>query len=180
MSRSGQPKRMTILRRADSPAAKRSRRQASWRVTENPFRVLGLPVDTSARDVEREGGRILALIAAGLDQPEEPRTTEQVREAIAQLRDPRRRALHEFFALSPRPPAVDPSSITRLLAAIPLELPDVQPLHALLQQLAGELVPLPPPLTLTPGIEQAMSAALLPTPLKAAPVCVDALDLELE
>ena len=52
-------------------------------VTRNPLRVLGLSPTATQRDVEREGGRILALIAAGLDTPPVPRTAEDVRAAIA-------------------------------------------------------------------------------------------------
>ena len=192
MSYSRLLKRMPIARRqpagappggrepVDPAVAERNRRQATRVVTENPFRVLELSVDTSARDVEREGGRILALIAAGLDEPDEPRTAEQVREAITELSDPRRRALHEFFSISAKPPEVDAARVARQLAKIPLELPDMLPLHSLLQQLAGELVPPPGPLPTTPGVEAAMRAALEPTPLKVVPVCIDSLDLELE
>ncbi len=70
-------------------------------VTRNPLRVLGLSPAATQRDVEREGGRLLALIAAGLDAPPVPRTADDVRAAMAELRDPSRRAMHELFALSP-------------------------------------------------------------------------------
>ena len=145
---------------------------------ENPFRVLELSPDSSARDIEREGARILALIAAGLDEPMRPRTAEDVRHALSELRDPRRRALHELFCLSPRSePQVERA--LELLATVPLAAPAGAPLHTVLAQLAGELVPLPGPYAPHPAVAADLEASLEPAPLSAAPVCVDALGLEL-
>ena len=58
---------------------------------------MGLTPAATQRDVEREGGRILALIAAGLDTPSVPRTAEDVRAAMAELRDPSQCRLHRLF-----------------------------------------------------------------------------------
>ena len=73
---------------------------------ENPFLVLGLAPRASTAEVERKGQRLLAMLAAGLAEADSyntpfgprSRTAEQVRWAMAELRDPRRRLVHEWWA----------------------------------------------------------------------------------
>jgi len=73
---------------------------------ENPFLVLGLAPVASGADVERTGQKLLAMLAAGLIEAENyttpfgpaMRTAEQVRWAMAELRDPCRRLGHEWWA----------------------------------------------------------------------------------
>jgi len=76
------------------------------RYGENPFLVLELPVGAGAGEIERRGQKLLAMLAAGLDEakryatpfgPRE-RSAELVRVAMAELRDPGRRLAHEFWA----------------------------------------------------------------------------------
>jgi hypothetical protein len=82
------------------------------RILHNPFYVLGVPVQASRAEVEREGQKLLGMLALGLsaactyDSPlgPAPRTPEAVREAMAELRDPERRLIHELWA---RVPAID-------------------------------------------------------------------------
>jgi hypothetical protein len=147
-------------------------------VLDNPFRVLELSPASSARDVEREGARILALIAAGLDDPDRPRTAEDVRHALSELREPSRRALHELFCVSALSEP-QPEQALAVLAQVPLAAPASSPLHTVLSQLAGELVPLPSPQAVSPEVAARLEAALEPPQLRTAPVCVDALGLEL-
>jgi hypothetical protein len=76
----------------------------------NPFLVLAVAPSASAAEIERQGQRLLAELAAGLDgarRYETPfgmreRTPELVRAAIAELRDPARRLGHEWWARGPR------------------------------------------------------------------------------
>jgi hypothetical protein len=78
----------------------------------NPFYVLGLPVEASRAEVEREGQKLLGMLAPGpaacrRSRPgtgPAPRTPEAVREAMAELRDPERRLMHELWARVPAPP----------------------------------------------------------------------------
>jgi hypothetical protein len=73
----------------------------------NPFLVLDLRPPASAAEAERQGDKLLAMLAAGLDEArwyatpfgERERTPELVRSALAELRDPRRRLHHEWWAL---------------------------------------------------------------------------------
>lgn len=73
---------------------------------ENPFLILGLAPLASAAEVERTGQRLLAMLAVGLagahaySTPFGPaaRTAEQVRWAMAELRDPCHRLGHEWWA----------------------------------------------------------------------------------
>ena len=73
----------------------------------NPFLVLDLPADAPAEIIERKGGLLLSMLALGTadaSQYQTPlgpreRTPEMVREAMAELRDPGRRLIHEWWAL---------------------------------------------------------------------------------
>jgi hypothetical protein len=72
----------------------------------NPFFVLDVAPAAAVADIERQGQRLLAELAAGLDAArryETPfgareRTPEAVRAALAELRDPARRLGHEWWA----------------------------------------------------------------------------------
>ena len=66
---------------------------------ENPFLVLELSVSSDALACERQGEKLLSMLAAGLAQARtyptplgpRPRTAELVRAAMAELREPERR-----------------------------------------------------------------------------------------
>jgi hypothetical protein len=71
----------------------------------NPFLVLELAPKAGRSELERQGAKLLAMLAAGLAAagtyatplgPRE-RTAEMVREALAELRDPVRRLVHEWW-----------------------------------------------------------------------------------
>ena len=76
---------------------------------ENPFYILGLAPDCSWQDIEREGQKLLGMLTLGIstamvyETPLGPQTRshEQVRAAMAELRDPERRILHEIWAALP-------------------------------------------------------------------------------
>ena len=88
------------------------------RITENPFYVLGLGRDCSRHEFEREGQKLLSMLALGLSEAARyltpfgprPRTPELVRRAMAELRDPKRRLVHELLAALP-PTSVAPPRI---------------------------------------------------------------------
>ncbi|HVI00088.1 MAG TPA: hypothetical protein VM869_15330 [Enhygromyxa sp.] len=93
------------------------REAARARLASNPFYVLGLRPDCARAEIEREGQKLIGMLelelsaAATYRSPigEHRRTPELVREAMAELRDPNRRLLHELWAtLEPAVPA--PSS----------------------------------------------------------------------
>ena len=73
---------------------------------ENPFLVLEVAPAACIAEVERQGQRLLAELAAGLEGARRyptpsgarERTSELVRAAIAELRDPARRLVHEWWA----------------------------------------------------------------------------------
>lgn len=84
-----------------------SERRLAWRrLADNPFHVLGLGPDCGRADVEREGQKLLAMLELDLSAARtyasplgtHERSPEQVREAMAELRDPERRLLHELWA----------------------------------------------------------------------------------
>lgn len=78
------------------------------RCAENPFHVLALPPTATRADVERAGQKWLAMLEVGVGAaklyatPVGPRvrTPELVREAMAELRDPERRIVHELWCAS--------------------------------------------------------------------------------
>jgi len=85
---------------------------AQRRLADNPFHVLGLRPDCARVDVEREGQKLLGMLELGLKSAAtymtplgpQPRSAPRVRAAMAELRDPEKRLLHEFWArLPPRP-----------------------------------------------------------------------------
>ncbi len=81
-------------------------------LSENPFFVLGLSVDTSRIEIEREAQKLLGMLELGFAAvksyatplgPRE-RTAEAVRAAVAALRDPYQRLVAEVWARhSPAP-----------------------------------------------------------------------------
>lgn len=89
------------------------------RIAENPFYVLGLTPAVTRTELEREGNKLLSMLQLGLKEAktyrspvgEHPRTEEAVRAAMAELRDPKRRLVHELLAALPagvQVPAVAP------------------------------------------------------------------------
>jgi hypothetical protein len=72
----------------------------------NPFFVLDVAPAAATVEIERQGQRLLAELAAGLAAARRyptpfgarERTPELVRVAIAELRDPARRLAHEWWA----------------------------------------------------------------------------------
>lgn len=79
------------------------------RLSANPFHVLGLRPECGRAEVEREGQKLLAMLELDLAAARtyasplgvHPRTAELVREAMAELRDPERRLVHELWAALP-------------------------------------------------------------------------------
>lgn len=84
------------------------------RLADNPFYVLGLRPACSRLDVEREGQKLLGMLELGLKTAKtymtplgpQTRTADKVRTAMAELRTPDKRLLHEFWAALP--PAPEP------------------------------------------------------------------------
>src|SRR5690606_10851507 len=72
----------------------------------NPFYVLGLRPDCARAEIEREGQKLIGMLELELSAAQtyrspvgvHRRTPELVREAMAELRDPNRRLLHELWA----------------------------------------------------------------------------------
>ena len=90
------------------------------RIADNPFYVLGLRPTASRVDVEREGQKLLGMLELGLKSAASyrtplgprPRTADKVRSAMAELRSPDKRLLHEFWAAlppAPEPPKPPPA-----------------------------------------------------------------------
>jgi len=75
---------------------------AAWRG--NPFFVLGVSTQASRTEVERAGQKLLGLLALesarNYDTPFGPATrdADKVRQALATLRDPNERVIHELLA----------------------------------------------------------------------------------
>jgi hypothetical protein len=75
------------------------------RVLDNPFYVLELAPECSRAEVERAGQKLLAMLELGMAGSERyptpfgsgRRDSAKVREAMAELRDPQRRLLHELW-----------------------------------------------------------------------------------
>jgi len=76
------------------------------RLADNPFFVLGITVDASRIEVEREAQKLLGMLELGFAEAQtyatplgpRERTAELVRAAVAALRDPYRRLVAELWA----------------------------------------------------------------------------------
>ena len=76
------------------------------KITDNPFFVLGLTVEASRIEVEREAQKLLGMLELGFAEARtyatplgpQQRTTEMVRAAVAALRDPYQRLVAELWA----------------------------------------------------------------------------------
>ncbi|MCA9720637.1 MAG: hypothetical protein H6713_03620 [Myxococcales bacterium] len=94
------------------------------RITQNPFHVLGLRPGCSRAELERAGQTLLDMLAVDMRDAREymtplgprARTAELVRHAMAELREPTRRVVHELWAsrdqaaAAPRQPRTSPLS----------------------------------------------------------------------
>jgi hypothetical protein len=89
--------------------------RVAMNLVDNPFYVLGLAADASRIEVEREAQKLLGMLELGFADarsyatplgPRE-RTAEQVRAAVAQLRDPYRRLVAELWARHAAPTAAE-------------------------------------------------------------------------
>ena len=77
---------------------------------DNPFFVLALSVTATRMEVERQGQKWLGMLELGLDAAKvyetpfgvESRTVDLVRSALAELRDPAKRLVHELWAQMPQ------------------------------------------------------------------------------
>ncbi len=75
------------------------------RVLDNPFYVLELGPECSRAEVERAGQKLLGMLELGMSGADQYRTpfgagrrdSAKIREAMAELRDPQRRLLHELW-----------------------------------------------------------------------------------
>ena len=78
---------------------------------DNPFRITGLPVRATARDIRRRADRLRVMERLGMSAGAEPQPLPldpppdetAVEEAMQRLRDPRRRLVDEFFWFWPAP-----------------------------------------------------------------------------
>jgi len=84
----------------------------------NPLWVLELTPDATRLEVERQGQKVLAMLGVGLESAssyptpfgDRPRTPDAVRQALAALRDPARRAEAEAWFDLPTPGAPAPQA----------------------------------------------------------------------
>lgn len=89
------------------------------RFLENPFYVLGLRPDATRAEVEREGQKLLGMLELRLSSVATyatpvgtaTRTADAVRRAMAELRSPEKRIVHELWArIAPEPVAAPPAA----------------------------------------------------------------------
>ena len=82
---------------------------AKRRLADNPFYVLGLRPDATVIAIEREAQKLLGMLQLELADARTYRTplgtyerdADKVRRAVAELRDPARRLVHELWAQLP-------------------------------------------------------------------------------
>jgi hypothetical protein len=87
----------------------------SAKIADNPFFVLGISPDASRIEIEREAQKLLGMLELGFAAAQQyatplgprTRTPEQVRAAVAALRDPYQRLVAELWARHAPPAKVD-------------------------------------------------------------------------
>ncbi|HEY0191653.1 MAG TPA: hypothetical protein VGC42_11075 [Kofleriaceae bacterium] len=92
------------------------------KLADNPFYVLGVAVEASRIEVEREAQKLLGMLELGFAQVAtyltplgpRPRTPELVRAAVAALRDPYQRLVAELWARHAPPPTGSPAVGARI------------------------------------------------------------------
>ncbi len=97
------------------------------RFVENPFYVLGVRPDCSRAEMEREGQKLLGMLEIGLPTAkkyktplgEAERSPEMVRQAMAELRDPQKRLIHELWAQLPAEPLTLPDAGSNQASGLP-------------------------------------------------------------
>src|SRR5258708_639298 len=115
----------------------------------NPFEVLGLPATAGTREIEREGQRRLALIAAGVADDSSPEAEHRVRRALDELRDARKRLAHEMRTPALRVADVAQGELALRLSTLAEALPKATPSsHALAEALLWKAVEWPAPFVL--------------------------------
>lgn len=75
----------------------------------NPFRVTGLPVDVSVREISKQAAKLQMMLELGRSEfvgesvfpLDPPPTLDEIREAIEKIKDPQNRLVYEFFWLWP-------------------------------------------------------------------------------
>lgn len=88
----------------------------AMKLADNPFFVLGLAPEASRIEVEREAQKLLGMLELGFVDAAtyatplgpRPRTPEQVRAAVAALRDPYQRLVAELWARHAPPARLEP------------------------------------------------------------------------
>ena len=81
--------------------------RARRRIEDNPFYVLALSPECSRIEAERQGQKLMAMLELELEAARTystplgimERTTDKVRAALAELRDPKKRLRHELWYL---------------------------------------------------------------------------------
>ena len=117
----------------------------------NPFEILGVPATAGTREVEREGQRRLAMIAAGIADDSGTAAEHRVRRALDELRDARRRLAHEIRAPALCAADVAGSELAERIETLAGTLPKSTPSsYALAEALLFAAVDWPPPFVLPP------------------------------
>lgn len=101
--------------------------EAASRYIDNAYYVLGLRPGVTRQQIEREGTKLLGMLELGMAAAQRystpigvcERTPEQVRLAMAELRDPNKRVLHEVFALLEPVPVATKDAMEPRSAALP-------------------------------------------------------------
>ena len=118
---------------------------------DDPFAVLGVRPAASAREIERAGQRLLAMIGAGVAEDCSPEAEHRVRHALDELRDARRRLVHEVGTYALGDETLGGPAIEEALGRLRSALPDLQVRsHAFAETLLWHQVALPPPPALPP------------------------------
>ena len=77
---------------------------------ENPFRITGLPVDATTKEITRHADKLKQMEELGYGQLantaafalDPPPTVDQIREAMRRLKEPEQRLIDEFFWFWPK------------------------------------------------------------------------------
>ena len=129
----------------------------------NPFEVLGVSATASPAEIERAAQRLLAELALGVSGDGDADGEHEVRRALDELRDPRRRLLAEVLTRALVPENIDASDFREIAEALTKAAHEERPeAVAVAEEMLWASIEFPPAYALPSDYAERKRAAFVP------------------